>query len=120
MQGDHLVMRKLFLYCPETAAHLDGMLTYFGSSNKNFTCVALEGQPEFFWDRINELDPGGTLVVLTHGDEGGPLLVKGNDGPPFTPLNDIHRLGMALENASLYLLSCHTGDDTGYFFNNLS
>ncbi|MFC5583049.1 hypothetical protein [Rhodanobacter terrae] len=99
-------MKYLFLYCPDTA---NGDATnYFG--NKGYQTAALDKNPQTFWDWVTSVDQDGILVLLSHGDETGPLMVKGHNGKDMDA-DQIREFGAHLvqRNISLYLLSCETG-----------
>ncbi|HEX7318414.1 MAG TPA: hypothetical protein VF297_31195 [Pyrinomonadaceae bacterium] len=99
-------LMKMFLYCPETTSR--DTLTVF--RNRGYSCVELTDRAEFFWEQLGTIDDGGVLVLLSHGDAAGPLLVKGTWGNSMSA-EQIKGLGATLvtKNLSLYLLSCKTG-----------
>ena len=99
---------KVFIYSRD-AANADAR-SYF--KRKGYHAVELDRDPETFFDGVALVAPEGTVVVLSHGDGNGPLLVAGTAGPDMTP-EQIDRLARLLgeAEASLYLLSCHTGNE---------
>lgn len=98
-------MSKLFLYDP--ASVTKDTLTVM--ARKGYDCVQLTDDPNDFWKQLESLTDGSTFVLLSHGDKNGPLEVKGTSG------NDIDLAKFALrvfkKKLTLYLLSCHTGND---------
>ncbi|MGN6229202.1 MAG: hypothetical protein ACTHNM_17390 [Dyella sp.] len=99
-------MKHLFLYCPDTV-NSDGT-NYF--SGKNYQTAPLDDDPQTFWRWVTSVDEGGILVLLSHGDETGPLMVKGHRGNDMSD-TQIQEFGahLTLRNIRLYLLSCETG-----------
>lgn len=108
-------MEKLLLFSPDAAT--PDTVSVFKA--RGFSCVQLTDKASFFWESLNGLDPGGKLALLSHGDENGPLLVKGQAGLDMTS-EEVSTLGNFLRDRdiTLYLLSCHTGSDK--FFNQLA
>jgi hypothetical protein len=99
-------MKYLFLYCPETAN--SDATNYFNS--KGYQIAPLDEDPQTFWDWVTSVDQDGILVLLSHGDENGPLMVKGHKGKDMSA-GQITDFGarLVLRNIRLYLLSCETG-----------
>lgn len=99
-------MKYLFLYCPETA--INDTVNYF--SGKGYSTAPLNDDPRTFWDWVTAVDNGGILVILSHGDANGPLMVKGHNGRDMSK-KEIEEFGAILvqKNVSLYLLSCLSG-----------
>lgn len=106
---------KMFLYCRITTK----ASTVKIFRNKGFFNRTLDGDPRTFWTSLEMIQDGGTLVLLSHGDGGGPLLVEGRDGNSITEEETVD-LARTLQRKriKLYLLSCHTGG--GRFFRILS
>lgn len=99
---------KLFLY-DEKEANKD-LLDYF--KNKNYTRVALTNSTDFFWSQVDSVDNGGYLAIMSHGNNNTFEIAMGN--PPKDMRQDrIVPFGTSLNqrNVTLYLLSCHTGND---------
>lgn len=98
---------KVFIYSRD-AANADAR-SYF--RRKDYHLVELDHDPETFFDGVGLVAPEGTVVVLSHGDANGPLLVAGTQGPDMSP-DQIDRLAhlLGVAEARLYLLSCHTGN----------
>ena len=98
-------MTKLFLYDP--ASTTSDTLTVM--RRKEYICTALTNDPDFFWTTISNLAAGSIFVLLSHGDENGPLAVAGTEGEDI----DLNRFSTLIlnNNLTLYLLSCHTGLD---------
>jgi len=105
---------RVFIYCSETAGK--DALTYF--KKKDYVSCPLSDKPAYFWELINIVAENGVLVILSHGDENGPLMVAGTSGKDMTK-EEIQKFGEILKTKkiALYLLSCNTG--SGSFFNNL-
>jgi hypothetical protein len=99
--------KKVFL-CNKEADK--DMVSFF--KKKEYTVMVLTKEPKDFWTAVGMVDKGGYLALLSHGDEEGPLMVDGEMGDSMTK-DDIQNFGKALVNANvtLYLLSCHTGND---------
>lgn len=98
-------MAKLFLYDPNSVTR--DTLTVM--RRKGYQLVALTADPDVFWNAIAALGEGDTLVILSHGDNDGPLAVAGNVGEDI----DLARFVDLVKEKklSLYLLSCHTGQN---------
>jgi hypothetical protein len=99
-------MQKLFLYDPESV-NADVRRV---ARNGDYEMVALTDDAAVFQAAVNQVDQGGTLVLLSHGDAAGPLMVAGHGGDDMTAAQ-ITAFGglMARRDISLYLLSCYTG-----------
>lgn len=99
-------MKYLFMYCPETA--ISDTVNYF--SGKGYSTAPLNDDPRTFWDWATAVDNDGVLVILSHGDADGPLMVKGKLGKDMTK-SQIDEFGAILvqKKVALYLLSCLTG-----------
>ncbi len=98
-------MSKLFLY--DKASTSTDTLTVM--RRKGYICKALTADPNFFWNTISEFDNYGIFVLLSHGDENGPLAVAGTQGDDID-LDAFSDL-ILQKGLTLYLLSCHTGLD---------
>lgn len=96
-------MDKVFIYDPAsvTADTLRVM------QRKGYTCIALDADPQTFWDAIAATAATGVLVILSHGDENGPLAVAGTVGDDV----DLAALAAAVGGRRFFLLSCHTGQN---------
>ncbi len=100
---------KVFLYCNETA----GKEVVSKFVQKKYQPIALTDDPSTgFWPGVGAVAPNGTLVIYSHGNENGPLMVRGHEGEDMTD-SQILTLGaiLVLADITLYLLSCHTGQD---------
>lgn len=97
---------RVFVYCPDTAS--TDVRGYF--KKKGYVCFPLNDKPAHFWELINIVSDGGVLVLLSHGDKNGPLMVAGTDGDDMTK-TEVEKLGSTLagKKVALYLLSCQTG-----------
>jgi hypothetical protein len=79
-----------------------------------YDTVALTNDPQTFWDAAATLDQSGYLVLLSHGDKKGPLLIDGQSGPDMVggeddaPFNALTAL-LVQRSLSFYCLSCYTG-----------
>lgn len=100
---------RVFLYCPETAGK-DAASTESAMKNRGYRCVKLTDNSKTFWDTVNSVQQNGILILLSHGDESGPLMVKGNDGKDMTD-EEINALGTNLvsKKIAFYCISCNTG-----------
>lgn len=100
---------RVFIYCPETAGR-DALMFF---KRKDYVCLPLNEKPAYFWELINTVSENGVLVILSHGDPDGPLMVAGTDGDDMTK-EEIQKLGgiLSAKKVSLYLLSCNTGGGT--------
>ncbi|AZT39657.1 hypothetical protein ELZ88_24290 (plasmid) [Salmonella enterica subsp. enterica serovar Karamoja] len=96
-------MRKLFLYDTGSVTHD----TLRIMRKKLYTCSPLTKSPDFFWQSISELEDNGIFVLLSHGDNNGPLAVEGDVGKDIN-LNRFSEI-INTKKLTLYLLSCHTG-----------
>lgn len=101
-----IMPQKLFLYCPDTAS--SSVVTIF--RNRGFEPAQLTDDPDDFFEGVNSVNQGGVLVLFSHGDANGPLMVRGNAGDDMTD-EQIHTLiGRLQERAiTFYCLSCYTG-----------
>lgn len=98
-------MNKLFLYDENSV-----LPATLGLMNrKGYTCWPLSENSDFFWQSISKLENGAVFVLLSHGNESGPLAVKGDKGHDI----DLNKFSSVIKekNLLLYLLSCHTGRD---------
>ena len=97
-------MPKLFLYDPDST----NSDTLRVMRRKGYICMPLTNNPDFFWRAISDFQ-SGVLVLLSHGNEYGPLAVAGNQGNDI----DLDRFARIIKanDLTLYLLSCHTGQD---------
>lgn len=101
-----LYMDKLFVYCDATASR--PVVAAFRA--KGFRLWPLTDDPAAFWTAIGTVEEGGQLVILSHGNENGFLMVKGDDGPDLTESTlQTFSMLMVLVDAEVYLLSCHSG-----------
>ncbi|MEM9063624.1 MAG: hypothetical protein AAGD13_24465 [Pseudomonadota bacterium] len=107
--------RKLFLYCPDSVT-AETVSMFRG---KGYDCVALTADPADFWKAVGSLSKDDVLVLYSHGDTSGPLMVKGQAGSDMTD-EEIAKLAAILSHYDVpfYLLSCNTGG--GSFFEKLS
>lgn len=107
--------QKVFVYCSETASQ-DTIASF---KRRGYETKPLGEDPDIFWSIVVQLEEGSVLVLLSHGDENGPLLVRGDEGDDMSD-DDIKLLGehLLLGKISLYLLSCHTGKNP--FFDKLA
>jgi membrane-bound inhibitor of C-type lysozyme len=98
--------QKVFIYCSESAS--TDTVTYF--KHKDYLCRPLNDDPKTFWNAISSSGSKATVVIYTHGDENGPLMVTGQVGDDMTD-EEIVKLDTSLspQNSTLYLLSCRTG-----------
>lgn len=99
-------MEKLFLY-DAASVSTDTLLIM---KRKGYTCKALTKDPGFFWQSIFELEEDGVFVLLSHGDNNGPMMVEGSDNAKCKNI-DLKKFSEILneKRLKLYLLSCHTG-----------
>lgn len=111
MSSSSTAQSRAFIYCPETAGK--DALTYF--KGKGYASYSLNEKPAYFWELIDIVAENGVLVILSHGDENGPLMVAGTSGKDMTK-EQIQKFGGILKakKVALYLLSCNTGSD-GFF-----
>lgn len=100
--------KKLFLYSDDAADKTT--VSYF--AHLGYETKALTDNERDFWSAINTVERDGTLVLLSHGDKNGPLMVKGTSGNDMKK-EEITAFGgqMARNNITVYMLSCHTGQD---------
>ncbi|AIO68271.1 hypothetical protein [Burkholderia oklahomensis] len=99
---------KLFLY-DKKVANKD-LLNYF--NNRNYTTVALNVYPSFFWTQVDSVNNDGYLAIMSHGDNQTFEIATGNS-PADLPHDRIVPFATSLlqRNVTLYLLSCHTGNN---------
>lgn len=99
---------KVFVYSSDSA----NQHTISIFRNRGYEPKALGDDDDIFWSILIQLEARSTLVLLSHGDENGPLLVRGNQGGDMSD-EDITTLGehLRLGGITFYLLSCHTGKD---------
>ena len=96
-------MNKLFLYSVGSVTSD----TLRIMRRKGYSCQPLTEDPDFFWTSISALKNGDVFVLLSHGNERGPLAVRGDEGDDI----DLTKFSKDIseKNIKLYLLSCHTG-----------
>jgi hypothetical protein len=97
---------KLFLYSDDAATR-DTVGIF---KNRGYSCVRLTDKAAFFWQQLGGLGKADILVLQSHGDDDGPLLVDGQRGDSMTEKEVGQLINMLVaKDISLYLLSCHTG-----------
>lgn len=114
MEMDVSLISKLFLYCPDTAPK-DAVDTF---EAWGYLCRKLTKKESDFWAAVKSVGEGGQLVIYSHGDANGPLMVRGEYGDDMAGEKAL-KFGAMLKqrNIKLYLLSCHTG--SGTFFDQM-
>jgi len=81
------------------------------AKNRGYTLCPLNSKPDKFWGYITgAADARVPVIILSHGDPNGPLMVGGTEGADMTNV-EIVRLGNTLAScgSDLFVLSCHTG-----------
>jgi len=106
---------KLFLYCPQTAPL--AVVTIFG--NRGFVAAKLTQNADDFFAGVNSVNQHGVLVLFSHGDQNGPLMVSGTVGENMS-VDQLNALTDRLHDHGItfYCLSCYTGAE-GTFSNAL-
>ena len=99
---------KCFLYDPNTLNQFDGALNFM-ANKKGYNCVALTNNANQFWNTVNGLEQNSVLVVLSHGSNDGFLPIAGDEGDDANLDTFIQSINNS--NTTLYLLSCHTGNN---------
>ena len=87
--------------------------------NRGYRLCPLNDDPATFWGYIAEAAAGGDpVIIVSHGNANGPLMVDGEYGADMTHA-EILALGTVLAAGccELFVLSCHTGG--GAFWNAL-
>jgi hypothetical protein len=104
-------VRNLFIYSTDAASL--NVRNRFNS--RGFTLVALTKDPKTFWNNLKLMTTSGILVLLSHGDTSGPLLVSGTSGEDLTETEISNIIAVLKEKSiSFYCLSCHTGGDGAF------
>lgn len=99
-------MTLLLVYDPQSI-HRDALCVF---RNRGYEAIPLSNNPRSFWDAVARSDYTA-LVLYSHGNSDGPLLVAGNDGPSMNRTESARLFTILARNgASLYLLSCQTGN----------
>lgn len=96
----------VFLYDPASVTR--EALTII--TTRGFNCIPLTDNPQHFWANVQLVGQNESLAILSHGDQSGPLMVRGDEGDDMTSAQLTQfAQNLAAANITLFLLSCHTG-----------